>query len=340
MTKFRILLSDSFDPYFNVAIEQWLFSTLESDSQVLFLWRNHNTVVIGRSQNPWLECNLTKMQEDEVALVRRQTGGGAVFHDLGNTNFTFLTGAVTYDKQLNSQIITTALQKFNIKAQASGRNDIVIEHPSSGELRKVSGSAYREMAGKALHHGTLLISADLQRLGEYLNPRPKKLIAKGIQSVRARVSNLADIVPEIEHGILCEAIIESFLAQYNVNCNIEMLDTTALRAHPDVNVHYAELKNWDWQYGKTMPFTHHLEQQFAWGGLDILLQVSAGKVETVQVYSDSLQPELAESIQQKLQGLRYDVATFKQAFVELISVYPNYQQEFRDCGQWIVNEVN
>lgn len=199
MTKLRVVLSDSFNPYFNLAVERWLLETLEPNCQVLYLWRNHDTVVIGRSQNPWLECNLTKMQADEVALVRRPTGGGAVFHDLGNTNFTFLTHGAGYDKQANSAIITKALASLNLKAMAVGRNDIVVEDPSSGELRKISGSAYRELADRALHHGTLLICADLQRLAEYLNPRKKKLAAKGVQSVRSRVINLIEVKPDIEH---------------------------------------------------------------------------------------------------------------------------------------------
>ena len=238
MTKLRVVLSDSFNPYFNLAVERWLFETLEPDCQVLYLWRNHDTVVIGRSQNPWLECNLGKMQDDEIALVRRPTGGGAVFHDLGNTNFTFLSSGQTYDKHANSAIITTALAAMNLKATAVGRNDIVIEDPTSGDLRKISGSAYRELPDRALHHGTLLICADLKRLAEYLNPRKKKLEAKGVQSVRSRVMNLIEIKPDIEHASLCEAIIASFCNWHQATCTVEELDTDSLRFHPQIQAYF------------------------------------------------------------------------------------------------------
>ena len=187
----RILKSAVTNPWFNLATEDWLFHTLgdideadEPSTHTLFLWRNSETVVIGRAQNPWVECKVDKMAEDSVFLARRQSGGGAVFHDLGNTNFTFLSAKENYDQAANFTIIINALKSLGIDAELSGRNDMQVG------TRKISGSAFKHTSERSFHHGTLLVNANMQKLGDYLNPHPLKLKAKGIKSVRARVANL------------------------------------------------------------------------------------------------------------------------------------------------------
>ena len=207
--KLRIWKSAVTNPWFNLATEDWIFQALGSDqkapdSHILFLWRNSETVVIGRSQNPWVECKTDKMEQDKVFLARRQSGGGAVFHDLGNTNFTFLSPKQGYDQAANFTIIINALQSLGIDATLSGRNDMQV-----GD-RKISGSAFKHAVDRSFHHGTLLVNADMQKLGDYLNPHPLKLQAKGIKSVRARVANLVEFNATINHEILSQAIIEAF----------------------------------------------------------------------------------------------------------------------------------
>ncbi len=120
MTKTRILLSDSTDPWFNLAVEDTIFRSMPADQRVLFLWRNADTVVIGRAQNPWRECKTDRMEQDKVKLARRQTGGGAVFHDLGNTNFTFMAGKPEYDKEVSTKIVLAGLQKLGIHGSPTG----------------------------------------------------------------------------------------------------------------------------------------------------------------------------------------------------------------------------
>lgn len=205
----RLLISDSYDPWFSLAVEECIFRQMPATQRVLFLWRNADTVVIGRAQNPWKECNTRRMEEDNVKLARRSSGGGAVFHDLGNTCFTFMAGKPEYDKSVSTAIVVNALNQLGIKAEASGRNDLVVATPE-GE-KKVSGSAYRETMDRGFHHGTLLLSADLGRLANYLNPDRKKLQAKGIASVRGRVTNLNEFLPGITHQQICDAVTECFL---------------------------------------------------------------------------------------------------------------------------------
>ena len=141
MSRLRLLLSDSHDPLFNLAVEECIFRQMDPNQRVLFLWRNANTVVIGRAQNPWKECNTRRMEEDGVTLARRSSGGGAVFHDLGNSCFTFMAGKPEYDKSISTAIVLDALKRLGVEAFASGRNDLLVATPD-GE-RKVSGSAYR-----------------------------------------------------------------------------------------------------------------------------------------------------------------------------------------------------
>ncbi|VDZ05429.1 lipoate-protein ligase A [Escherichia coli] len=142
MSTLRLLISDSYDPWFNLAVEECIFRQMPATQRVLFLWRNADTVVIGRAQNPWKECNTRRMEEDNVRLARRSSGGGAVFHDLGNTCFTFMAGKPEYDKTISTSIVLNALNALGVSAEASGRNDLVVK-TAEGD-RKVSGSAYRE----------------------------------------------------------------------------------------------------------------------------------------------------------------------------------------------------
>src|SRR3989344_1875354 len=162
--KAKCLISKTHDPFLNLAIEDWIFNDLSPNNEILFLWQNDRSVIIGRNQNPHAECNLKKMGEERVNLVRRHSGGGAVFQDLGNMNFTFLSSRSNYDRKKNFQIIINALKKFNISAETSGRNDIFVESS------KISGSAFKEKPDRAFHHGTLMIHVNLDELQNYLTP--------------------------------------------------------------------------------------------------------------------------------------------------------------------------
>lgn len=225
MTRTRILISESTNPWFNLAVEDTIFRSMPADQRILFLWRNADTVVIGRAQNPWRECRTERMEHDGVKLARRQTGGGAVFHDLGNTNFTFMAGKPEYDKQVSTQIVLAGLQQLGIYGVANGRNDLVLQDEDG--VRKFSGSAYRETLDRGFHHGTLLLSADMSRLADYLNPDPKKLQAKGITSVKSRVINLNSVKADIDHQQVCDAIIHAI---YSITNKMPKLSTFLLNS--------------------------------------------------------------------------------------------------------------
>ncbi len=273
MSTLRLLLSDSYDPWFNPAVEECIFRQMPATQRVLFLWRNADTVVIGRAQNPWKECNTRRMEEDHVRLARRSSGGGAVFHDLGNTCFTFMAGKPEYDKTVSTAIVLTALNSLGVTAEASGRNDLVVK-TDSGD-RKVSGSAYRETMDRGFHHGTLLLNADLSRLANYLNPDQKKLQAKGITSVRGRVANTVELLPGITHQQVCEAI-RSILQPLRRTGGRrgDLPDNTP--DLPNFAETFARQSSWEWNFGRAPAFSHLLDERFRWGGVELHFDVEKG----------------------------------------------------------------
>lgn len=271
MSTLRLLLSDSYDPWFNLAVEESIFRQMPATQRVLFLWRNADTVVIGRAQNPWKECNTRRMEEDNVRLARRSSGGGAVFHDLGNTCFTFMAGKPEYDKTVSTNIVLTALNALGVAAEASGRNDLVVK-TAEGD-RKVSGSAYRETMDRGFHHGTLLLNADLSRLANYLNPDKKKLQAKGITSVRGRVANLVELLPGITHQQVCEAIQEAFFAHYGERVEAEVISPEKMPGLPNFAATFARQSSWEWNFGQAPAFSHLLDERFTWGGVELHFDV-------------------------------------------------------------------
>ena len=331
--KLRILKSAVTNPWFNLATEDWIFNMLNPDSHTLFLWRNSETVVIGRSQNPWVECKTDKMEADNVFLARRQSGGGAVFHDLGNTNFTFLSPKDDYDQAANFTIIINALKSLGIDASLSGRNDMQV-----GD-RKISGSAFKHALDRSFHHGTLLVNADMQKLGDYLNPHPLKLKAKGIKSVRARVANLVEFNVDIDHEVLSQALIEAFCAYYGQTVAVEELDEASLAQQPALNKYYQQMADWEWRFGKTPEFSHRIETRFDWGLIDLHMDVKQAVIEQVVIFSDALNNELIDSLKDALTAVKYNKNDIQAKLSELKQAQPDLADQIDDFCTWLVSEI-
>lgn len=337
MKKTRILLSSSNDPWFNLAVEDIIFRSMPADQRVLFLWQNADTVVIGRAQNPWKECNTDRMEQDGVKLARRQTGGGAVFHDLGNTCFTFMAGKPEYDKTVSTQIVLDALNTLGIDGKANGRNDLVIEDEQG--IRKFSGSAYRETIDRGFHHGTILMSTDMSRLASYLNPDPKKLQAKGISSVKSRVINLNTVLPEINHQLVCDAMIQSYRNYYQTDVELELISPEMSENLPDFAVKFAKQSSWDWNFGRSPAFTHSMHERFAWGGVDVYMDVAHGVIKQSRFFTDMLDPRPVESLAQYIDGQTYTPATLSAAINATMDDHPNEQSILLELGQWLEGQV-
>ncbi|GAW83353.1 lipoate-protein ligase 1 [Plasmodium gonderi] len=218
-----ILISNNENIHFNLSLENFLLNnyndllkylnvnTVEKYVEpVLFLWRNNKSIIIGKNQNIWSECNLSNIKEDNVLVARRFTGGGAVYHDLQNICFTFLNNYE--NKENNFSIILNTLKKhFEINAETQGRNDITVND------RKCSGSAYKKIKNVFLHHGTILVNLEKDVLNKYLTPDKIKYIKHGVSSVNARTINLKEINPNVTCQNLCTALIKEFHKFYEQN---------------------------------------------------------------------------------------------------------------------------
>ena len=279
----KIILSQDLDPWVNLAMEEQLFRQVATGEQMLFLWRNRPSVVIGRCQNPWVECDLELMAQDSVTLARRFSGGGAVYHDLGNSNFTFISGNSGQQFAGRQQMIQRALARFGIQVHIGERHDLWVAD------RKVSGSAFRRARGRCYYHGTLLIAADLDGLQRYLRSPPKKLRAKGVKSVPSPVANLSDLTPEFTHESFCESLIQEYKAG-DGPCQVGPQAPC-----PEM----ATTQNWEWLFGQTPPFVHPLDRGE--------IHVHRGRVKEIAMDGH---PRALE-----LQGRRYSPSTIEQALL-------------------------
>ena len=328
----KVFIANHTNPWFNLATEDWIFRDMDPATKILFLWRNQETVVIGRFQNPWSECNLEAMERDGILLSRRQSGGGAVFHDLGNTNFTFLSGKSDYNKQANNQIITTALSACGVQAQASGRNDILVEG------RKISGAAFKETKDRAFHHGTLLINANLDRLTLYLNPKKRKLESKGIASVRSRVANLIEFQNELTHEKLSNEIIQSFFKYHGAQGPIEYLNTQNLENIPPLMNYYQHLSSWQWRFGETPKFSQTLEIATPLGHFDFHLNSHKGLITDAKIFSDCLDVQLVELLEKYLVGQGHDGLNAHEAPL-FFTDQPERQENVNELWKILISEL-
>lgn len=335
--RLTVHLSNETDPFFNLALEDYLFRQLNDNERSLYLWRNDATVVIGRSQNPWVECNLSNMADHEVQLTRRQSGGGAVYQDLGNSNFTFLNANPDYDESTNIKIVQNALNRFGIEAKPKGRNDLVVD--VNGNSRKISGSAFRQTQRSSFHHGTLMLDVDFSRLQACLQPNDKKLESKGVRSVSSRVVNLAELAGGLDHNTIMDALYNEFENHHQGRSDVWYWDKSALGRYPELNQHYQWLASWDWRFGKTLAFTHRFETRFDWGTIDVRCEVDKGHIQNVQVFSDTLYPDLVDWLHYQLPNIRYSQKQIKQALAEGHNRFPQLKNHIDQLAEWMTGEV-
>lgn len=305
MEKLRYLISGSTDPYQNIALEAYLLTHTEPEECILYLWQNRKTVVIGYNQNAWKECRVEELEADGGFLARRLSGGGAVFHDMGNLNFTFLTRKNSFSVERQTEVILRAVQAFGIHAVRTGRNDLAVDGG------KFSGNAFYRTGDCCYHHGTVLIRADKHEMSKYLNVSREKLQSKGVDSVKSRVVNLAQYKPDLTVEQMQTALLDAFAEVYEgipVPVSPEELPETELKEGA------LRFSSWEWLYGRKIPFNFEVTRRFDWGEVLIRLEVSEGVIHNAAIWTDALITELPRQTERALKGCRFRDAEIGQVF--------------------------
>ncbi len=304
------------DPYKNLALEQHLLETVPEDGCILYLWQNRHTVVIGKNQNAWKECKVQQLTDEGGTLARRLSGGGAVYHDLGNLNFTFLIHKADYNISRQLDVIVKALELLGIHAEKSGRNDLL----ASG--RKFSGNAFYEAGDRCYHHGTLMVNVDRENLGKYLQVSAAKLKSKGVASVQARVINLTELKPDLTLDMLRKALIDAMELVYG--CKAEPWQEESMDAEK-VEIYRNFYASDEFRLNRRIPFTWEMEHRFHWGEMQLQCEANEGKIRQIEIYSDAMDAGLVEEIKTALTGSAFS----SKAMAERLS-YLKPRQEIVD----------
>ena len=296
MEKMRVLISDQYDPFLNRAVEQYLTEHQEKGIVTLYLWKNQKTVVIGYNQNPYAECNVQLLLDEGGHLMRRGTGGGAVYHDLGNINFSFIADRKFYNVQKQLSVIQDALLTYGLQAEISGRNDLLCQG------RKFSGNAFSKGPVNNLHHGTILIKTDGAMMQRYLIVDKAKLLKNGVQSVASRVVNLSELIPELTSENIKQPLIDAFEKTYEGKA--PLLDFDELAKKPEVQAIREKISSYEFLFGRWEQFKTSKKGRFTWGGVELALKVDEAQaiIMDVQIASDCLDTEIIGQAENILKG--------------------------------------
>lgn len=294
------------DPAVNLALEEVLFQRLGPGFPGCFLlWQNGPSVIVGRHQNAWEEVDRAWLAERGVPVVRRNTGGGAVYHDLGNLNFSFMEYApersrVDFARYLEP--VCAALARLGVTARLTGRNDL----EAGG--RKISGSAQSLRGGRVLHHGTLLVDLDFEDMVAALSVDPEKYRSKGVASVRARVTNICECW---RPGSTMEELRAALAACCAPGSVPRDVPEDALREAE--RLAEAKYRTWEWNFGRSPAFSERRRQRFPWGLVDVLLDVRKGIIESCRIHGDFFAAADVGELEARLAGVRDEPQALEEA---------------------------
>ncbi|KEI42511.1 uncharacterized protein L969DRAFT_606958 [Mixia osmundae IAM 14324] len=313
-TPARIFLSHSTNPYWNLAYEDWLFRKTPADQHILLLYRNAPCIVIGRNQNPWNEINLSRLRQLRIPLVRRRSGGGTVYHDLGNTNYCLFMPRASFDRRQGAELVSSALNALDVPTRVNER------------------SAFKLINARAYHHGTMLLRSDLTSLRGLLKAERPSLKTKGVGSVSSSVRNLSEWNAEIGHESFVRAVAERYAKAEDIELAITEITEQDMMAEEFVSDNRAELLSWAWVWGQTPEFTIDLSHQFDFGSLSIRITSKHALITAFDVEQSTLSSAIlsqVEALGQAMIGNRYDSAS------DLTKESHATNDQIRSIVQWL-----
>lgn len=314
--------NDSNDPYFNLALEEYAFTELKEHDKIFILWINSPTVVVGKFQNTVEEINLNYIEEKGVNVVRRNSGGGGVYHDLGNLNYTIIStekSAHEFNFAKFSKPIVDLLATLDIKAEVTGRNDISING------KKICGNAQYIRKNRILHHGCILFDVNLENLQEALRISADKIESKGLKSIRSRVDNISYHLKEkfdnteFKNRLLAHMLKENEnMVEYTLNKE----DLTKIETLRD-----EKFKQWDWNFATSPEFTISKSNRFSAGKIECFLNVKDGIIEEIRFFGDFFSNMDIEELSKKLVGIRYEKNAICEMLTkeELMNYFPHFE---------------
>jgi len=300
------------DPRINLAIEEYALKHLNIDETYLLFYINRPSIIIGRNQNTIEEINSDYVDEKGITVVRRLSGGGAVYHDLGNLNFSFITkddGDSFHNFKKFTQPVVETLEKLGIHAELSGRNDILAEG------KKISGNAMFSTKGRMFSHGTLLFQSEMDHIVSALKVKKDKIESKGIKSIRSRVGNIADFLKEpMSVEKFRSFLLQNIFKDTGKVTEYVLTETDWEKIHEISEDRY---QNWEWNYGKSPKFNLQNSHRFPVGSVDIRLEVNRGIIENCKIYGDFFGVGEVADIERKLTGTRYEKEAISRVLDEI-----------------------
>jgi len=296
----RFIENNSIDPDYNLAFEEYIFKSLNDD--YVLLWRNRPSIIIGKNQNTVEEINMEFVKQNNIHIVRRVTGGGAVYHDLGNLNFSFSTkaeGSEKIDFKIYNVAIIKALKELGIQCELSGRNDLVIDG------KKFSGIAQSVARSRVLNHGTLLFDSQLDVLSNALNVKRDKIESKGIKSVSSRVTNIKTYIKEDINILEFKNLLLENIFEY-LNEPIETYELTKDDKQTVQKMVDEKYSTWEWNFGSSPKFNYKGYNRFPGGCLEVRLQIENGIINNCKIYGDFFGKYDLDVLEKKLKGTRYN----------------------------------
>ncbi|WP_026566080.1 lipoate--protein ligase [Bacillus sp. UNC41MFS5] len=300
------------DPQINLAIEEYALKNLDINETYLLFYINEPSIIIGKNQNTIEEINTEYVEGNGIKVVRRLSGGGAVYHDLGNLNFSFITkddGESFHNFRKFTEPVVNALKKLGVNAELSGRNDIEVGG------RKISGNAQFSTKGRMFSHGTLMLNSEIENVVSALKVKKDKIESKGIKSVRSRVANISEFLSEkMEIGEFRSLLLKNIFEGQEEIPEYILTEEDWEKIHQLSKERY---QNWDWNYGRSPKFNLQHSHRFPVGSIDVRLEVNKGVIENCKIYGDFFGVGDVSEIEAKLTGARYEKNEIEKALADI-----------------------